>query len=674
MKTEAAMPHPVVRIEHLDIPMPDGCRLGARIWLPAGAASEPVPAILEYIPYRKNDLCVPEDETNGRYLAENGYAYVRLDLRGAGDSEGLMLDEYLEQELQDGCDAIQWIAEQPWCDGAVGMIGISWGGFNGLQIAALQPPALKAVISVCSTDDRYADDVHYMGGCVLIDNLSWAAQMFGRNSLPPDPRHRGAAWRALWQERLEHSGHWLKNWLDHQTRDDFWKHGSICENYGRVRVPIYAISGWADGYCRAVFRLMQNLEGPRKGLIGPWAHKYPHVGKPGPAIGFREEALRWWDHWLKGKATGIMDEPMLRLYMQDPVPPRSGYATRPGRWIAEPGWPSPNVERTAFTLIADGTLRPGRAAPEPQPALTIRSPLTVGFAAGKWCSYAQPGDQPVDQRLEAGGSLLFATEPLTEPLEIAGDPVLTLACSVDRPVASVAVRLEAVAADGAATRVTYGVFNLTHRTSHEAPEPLVPGQLYTVRVPLKPVAQRFVAGQRLQLAISTSYFPMIWPAPEPVTMTVHPADCVLDLPVRRPVAADATLPEFDPPQPAVSRTETIEAPDLGWRVIHDHARHAVTMEIGDGAGVYRLPGEDITVTKKARERYSVADDDPATVTGETVWEFGLARGDWSIRTITETTLTADPQNFHIRARLRAWEADELVYEQHWDEPVPRRLV
>jgi uncharacterized protein len=674
MKTVTDFPRKVREIEHVDLPMPDGCRLGARIWLPEDAEAAPVPAVLEYIPYRKNDLCVPADAMNGTYLAGHGYAYVRLDLRGAGDSEGLMLDEYLPQELQDGVDAIAWIASQPWCDGTVGMIGISWGGFNGLQIAALQPPALKAIVTVCSTDDRYADDVHYMGGCLLIDNLSWASQMFARNTLPPDPRWRGEAWRELWMERLDKSGLWLRTWLEHQARDDYWRHGSICEDYARVRVPVYAVSGWADGYCRSVLRLMEHLPGPRKGMVGPWAHKYPHVGAPGPAIGFLQETLRWWDHWLKGRATGMMDEPMLRLFMQDPAPPRAHYPARAGRWVAEPSWPSPNVTRTAFALGSDGRLA-ARGGRHPGAVLTLRSPLETGMAAGKWCSYAHPGDQPVDQRSDDAGSLVFDTAALADPLEIAGDPALELAFSVDRPVAQVAVRLVGLAPDDTATRVTYGVLNLTHRDSHASPEPLQPGRTYRARVAMKPVAQRFGAGDRLRLAVSTNYFPLVWPAPVPATLTLYPGDCTLDLPIRTPAPEDAELADLGAPEAgAQPEIEEIDPPELGWKVVHDHAAGTVTAEIGDGAGTYRLIDDDITITKKGRERYSLRREEPRSVAGHVTWEFGLHRAGWSTRSLTETTLTSDPGAFRIEARLTAWEAEEKVFERHWDVRIPRRLV
>ena len=671
-------PHDVREIEHVEVPMPDGCRLAARIWLPEGAEDAPVPAILEYIPYRKNDLTAGRDVGMHPYVAGHGYAVVRLDLRGAGDSEGLMRDEYLEQELADGRDAIAWIAEQPWCDGTVGMIGISWGGFNGLQVAALRPPALKAVITVCSTDDRYADDIHYMGGCMLIDQVSWASIMFARNTLPPDPRHR-ADWRDLWLERLRGSGLWLKNWLEHQTRDDFWKHGSICEDYSDVQVPVYAVGGWADGYCRTVFRLMQNLSVPRKGLVGPWAHKYPHIGEPGPAIGFLQEALRWWDHWLKGRDTGIMDEPMLRLWMQDGAPPHGHYAERPGRWVAEPSWPSPQVVREPLALSSDGRLVPvpegGPPPPLPDAPVSHRSPLDVGMAGGKWCSYAQPGDQPTDQRPDDARSLVFETAPLPRPLEIAGDANLALTLEVDRPVAQVAARLVDVAPDGAATRVAWGVLNLTHRRGHEHPEPLEPGRRYTVRVPFKPVAQRFAAGHRIRLALSTSYFPLIWPAPEPVTMRVYPADCRLELPLRPDPGTDGRLAPFPPVERAPAlETETVEPGMRFWRVIRDAGEETTTLEVADGEGTFRIPAIDLTIRKQGFERYAIGQDDPSGVRAETRWAIGLARGDWSIRTETDTVLTSDAERFQVRARLRAWEGESLVHEEEWNEAIPRHLA
>ncbi|MFW5654606.1 MAG: CocE/NonD family hydrolase [Roseicyclus sp.] len=663
----------IEEIHHLEIPMPDGCRLGARIWRPRDAVENPVPAILEYLPYRKNDFTAARDATMQPYLARHGYAVVRLDLRGAGDSEGLMVDEYLPQELRDGYDAIAWLAEQAWCDGNVGMIGISWGGFNGLQIAALRPPALRAVISLCSTDDRYADDVHYMGGCVLGEQMTWAAVMFGRNTLPPDPANVGDRWREMWEERLEGSGLWAKTWFGHQTRDAFWKHGSICEDWSKVTVPVYAVSGWADGYCRAVFRLMENLQGPKKGLVGPWAHKYPHIGEPGPAIHFLKEELRWWDHWLKGAETGIMEEPQLRLFMQDCVPPAGHHAERPGRWVAEPAWPSPNVARTAFHLGADGSM--GRDRPAGHAALSHRSPFWVGMGAGKWCGYSAPGDAPVDQRREDAGSLCFDTAPMTEAMEFAGDANVHLRVSVDRPVAQLAARLCTVDSEGRSTRVSFGVFNLTHRTGHETPEPLEPGRIYDIVIPMRHVAQRVERGYRLRLGLSTSYFPMIWPAPELVTATIHTDGSYLDLPLRKPSPEDDRLAPFDPAVTAPPLgTEKLADGENRVRIIEDAATGEHVLEVADGDGIVRLTGNDITITEQGRERHSIMADDPLSARATADWTLGLARGAWSMRSETHTELTSDRDSFRIRARMRVWLGDDLVAEKDWDERIGRILV
>jgi len=464
------LPRRVRQIEHTLIPMPDGANLAARIWLPRDAEQDPVPAIFEFIPYRKGDGTIRRDSVTHPYLAGHGYACVRVDLRGSGESDGVLTDEYLQQELDDGAEVIRWLGKQPWCTGRVGMMGISWGGFNGLQIAAMRPPGLEAVITLCSTDDRYADDVHYMGGCLLGDNLSWASIMFAHNSCPPDPALVGDRWRDMWFERLRGSGLWLETWLRHQHRDDYWKHGSVCEDFSAIRCPVLAVSGWADGYSNSVLRLLTHLQVPRKGLIGPWSHVYPHFGKPGPAIGFLQESLRWWDRWLKDEETGVEHDPMLRVWMQDSVPPTTNYGHRPGRWVAEDSWPSTRMEPRRFGLAAPGRILPEPGGEDEGEPMTIQSPLSVGLFAGKWCSYPAPPDLPHDQREEDGGALVFDSAPLPEDMEILGQPSVELDLSCSKPVGMVAVRLSDVAPDDRATRITYGLLNLTHRNSHEEPE------------------------------------------------------------------------------------------------------------------------------------------------------------------------------------------------------------
>ncbi|MFP3860746.1 MAG: CocE/NonD family hydrolase [Bacteroidales bacterium] len=657
-------------IENVWIPMQDGTHLAGKIWMPENAENEPVPAILEYIPYRKRDFKAIRDDQIHGYFAEHGYAGVRVDLRGSGDSEGVLRDEYLQQELDDGIEAIKWIANQPWCSGNIGMIGISWGGFNGLQIAAMQPPELKAVITVASSDDRYADDVHYMGGTLLTDNLSWASTMFAYNSCPPDPEIVGERWKEMWLERLEGSGLWIKKWLEHQRRDDYWKHASVCEDYSRIKCPVFAVSGWADGYTNTVFRLLENLKVPRKGLIGPWGHKYPHMGGPGPVIDFLHECLNWWDHWLKGIDKNIDKEPMLRLWMQDTVSPM--LAKRPGRWVAEKKWPSPDIEEKQLNLnFAELCFDNNKS----DAVLSIQSPLSVGLFAGKWCSYAEGTDLPSDQREEDGGSLVFDTPPLKEDVEILGSPKLELELTANKPIATVAARISDVAPNGRATRVTYGLLNLTHRESNENPKEIAEGKKYKVTIELNHVAQKFPAGNQIRLSVSSSYWPLAWPAPEPARLQIFLKNSLLLLPVRKPKSEDENL--YDLGKPHISRkipTTLLVPAHREWEVKHNLATNEVTLHVTNNDPQYRLDDINWTIQKDVTEKYTYRNNNYDTLRGEVLSKRRFKRNDREATAITRTILTSTRTHFRIRATLDAYEEETRIFSKSWDESIPRDLL
>ena len=660
--------------ETLFIPVRDGTRLAAKLWLPGGACTAPVPTILEYIPYRRSDNKAQRDHQSHAWFAEHGYAGLRVDMRGSGDSEGVLTDEYLPLEMQDGLDILEWIAAQPWSDGKVGLFGLSWGGFNGLQLAALRPPQVGAVVTVCSSDDRYADDVHYMGGCLLTDNLSWAGNMFAFNSCPPDPANVGDRWREMWLERLEGSGLWLETWLRHQTRDAYWKSGSVNENYDAIEVPVMAASGWRDGYTNPVFRLMQNLDVPRRAIVGPWGHKYPHTGGPGPAIDFLGECLAWWDRWLKGIENGVEHEPRLCTWMMAPSSPLN--PSSPGRWVAEADWPSARIEEQTWALGAGALLAPGQAKrPRDSEALNIQSPLSVGLFAGKWCSYAEETDLPWDQRQEDGGALLFDGPPLESDLEIMGAPVVELDIAADQPQAMVAVRLCDVSPTGRSARVSFGILNLTHADSHEFPRAVEPGARQKVRVTLNNIAQHFPAGHQIRVAVSSSYWPLAWPSPRPARLTIHPEGSRLILPVRPPCDADATLRPFGAPRMANPLPTTLIAPaDRRWNVNLDLGSNRVQLNVINNDARYRRDDTGMELGRDVRETYSYANNDYATLRGFVEQIRDFRRGSWAVRTITRTTLTATEEDFVIRATLDAYEGEARVFSRSWDEIVPRNLV
>lgn len=660
--------------EHLFIPLADGVRLAARLWLPEDAERKPVPAILEYIPYRKRDGTRARDEPMHGWFAAHGYAAIRVDMRGSGESDGHMADEYLARELEDACEVIAWLSRQTWCDGRVGMLGKSWGGFNALQTAALRPPALKAIITVCSTDDRYADDIHYMGGALLNDNLWWGAIMLAYQARPPDPALVGAAWREQWRERLRLMPFFPALWLAHQRRDAYWRHGSVCEDFSAIQCPVFAVGGWADAYTNAIPRLLEGLDVPRLGLIGPWAHVYPQDGAPGPAIGFLQEALRWWDHWLKGQDRGIMNEPMLRAYIQEWSPP-GDRDPAPGRFVGETQWPSPRIERRAFHLSETG-LSAARLAGGGR--ATVSSPCWTGLAVGEWMGTGVAGQAPIDQRHDDGFSRLFDSAPLGERLEILGAPEVQIEIAADKPVAQICVRLCDVAPDGSSRRISYGVLNLTHRDGHAEPKALTPGAFYKVLLRLNDCGYAFEAGHIVRLAVSSAYWPLIWPAPEAASLTLR-LPATLTLPVRPPDPRDLDV-RFAPPQSGLPAPRTrVSQGSLARRAELDLLTGTATYVTDGkgglfGEGAHRFDEIDTTISHDLKRELTIGADDPLSARYRLTQSYDMGREGWRIRIETETSMRATRTDFILEAKLRAFENSALFDAREWAETILRELV
>ena len=665
-------PRKVKEIENTFIPLAEGIQLAARIWLPEDAEKDPVPAILEFLPYRKRDGTSERDALNHPYVAGHGYACVRVDMRGAGDSEGILDDEYLKIEQDNALEVLDWIAAQTWCTGKTGMIGISWGGFNGLQIAARRPPSLKAIVTIASTDDRYADDIHYMGGVMINDAMSWGGTMFAFNSRPPDPAIVGEGWDELWKARLEANDPWSMKWLSHQTRDAFWQHGSVCENYEDIQCAVYAVGGWADGYSNAVPRMLEGLKCPKKGLVGPWAHKYPNFALPGPRIGFLQETLRWWDYWLKDIDTGIMEESQYRVWMQDSAPPATQYQIRSGRWVAEPSWPSEHI-RWEKSYLNQKRLTEHAGEAEQIP---IHTPQTMGARQGEWCGHGLDPDLPADQREDDGCSVVFETDPLTEAVEILGAPVLTLQLSSNQANAFIVARLNDVAPDGASTRVTFGVLNLTHRNSHEFPEPLVLGETNTIRLQLNDVAQVFPVGHRIRIALSNTLWPLFWPSPDSVTLMLSTKESHLELPVRSPRESDQDLRPFDRPESSKPQAaEQLEPPTYKRLVERDDVLGESRLTVVADSGMLRLTDLGWEHGSVSRQNYSIRDDEPNSGQIDLHWTMRFRRpdADLNVRTETRSGLTSTPTHFHFTAEMEVFEHGEKTYSKTWEKSFVRNL-
>ena len=402
-----------IEIKEVMIPMPDGINLAADLYVPAGLKSgDDLPILLEYSPYRKVES---RDGAFGNYsyFVEHGYVVARVDIRGTGNSEGHVIPyEYSDIELDDGEVIIDWLSKQNWSNGNIGMFGISWSGFNSIQMAVRQPPALKTFIAVMATEALYQEDVHYIDGIMHTDSWMMSADLY--NSLPGAPEYK-----------LDDN--WLKNrfeaepsvftYMRNQRDGPFWDRASSLDKYNQIKIPSFHIGGWYDGYRNSLPRMLENVTAPVKAMIGPWDHDYPHNAGHIPQIEWRHEAVRWFDHWLKDVDTGIMDEPKFTVFVRDWHPPQSDIVDMPGKWRYEDGWPIERSITQSFHASSENGLS---SNPTETDTHTLDYKASVGLEGGgpvMWWGSVAPDQQPMDDF-----ALVYESEDLDEPLEILGRP------------------------------------------------------------------------------------------------------------------------------------------------------------------------------------------------------------------------------------------------------------
>jgi putative CocE/NonD family hydrolase len=655
-----------VVVEDVMIGMVDGCRLFARVWRPI--SDEPVPALVVGWAYgNTSGPLLANFDPHNRYLARHGYATLMLDLRGSYNSEGAPQDEYVVQELDDLIEAIAWAAAQPWCSGQVGMKGISWSGFNTLQVAARRPPHLKAILSACSVDDRYADDIHYIGGCVIGEwALPWSAIMVAHNAAPPHPWEIDGDWSDQWHSRLEAIEPLLAAWLTHQRRDEFWQHGSVCEDFSRIECPALIVGGWNDGYVSGALRMSRALPQAWT-LIGPWGHRYPYEAEPGPAISAEYET-RWWDRWLKGVENGAERDAKLRAYIRAPRPPAPTPLTETGRWIGVRDWPIQQPQ-VAIDLTASML-----GSPSSDERVSFSTSQSTGIDAPEWMGWISPPGASGDQRAEDGRSLCFTTLPLEAPLDILGIPAVDLAVSTDQRVAAMAVRLCHVLPDGASRLLSVGVLNLTHRNGHAPGDvaPVTPGDLMRVRLTLRAIGQHIPAGHRLRVAVSSTYWPWVWPPPNPATLTLHlNEDNALTLPLAPNETTDVALgepEEFGPPavewttEPAHERTIDTDRAS-GWTTLR---------QTDDSSG--RVIENGLEFEHKYETEYGIREGDPLSARVRTTIEDTWRRGDWHCSIHVTSSMTASATTYRHDAELVALRGSAIVFQRSFQHEHERDLA
>ena len=665
----------------------DGSELSANIWRPPPRADDPpgvaFPAVLEMIPYGKDNWRRNADVGRGEYLARRGYALCRVDVRGTGSSGGIAVDEYTEDETRDGFDCVEWLAGQDWCDGNVAMWGISYGGFTAIQVAKLRPPHLRAIVPVMATDDRYTTDVHYIGGCVTASELSqYAVSQVAMNAMPPDVELRGPGWLAEWRARLDATSPWLFAWLRHQRDGPYWRQGSLAPEYEAIDAAILNIGGWMDSYVDAALRMQALCSAPSRTIVGNWVHELPAEGTPGPNLDELHEMIRFFDRWLRGAGTDEPADPPLTWFERDWAPPEPFPTAWPGRWRAAEAFPHPSVEARSWPFAPGVLPLAGRLvaeAPAEPFVERYRHRATTGTGGGlSWGAGSAPNGLARDLRADEAFGPTFTSDPLDEPVSILGFPEVVLHLAASAGVATAVVRLSDVAPDGTSAQVTAGILNLTHRRSHTDPEPLDANAVDEIRVQLRGAGYRFEPSHRIRVSLASSAWPVVWPSPFPAEFALHGgggAPSRLVLPVVPPAGGPGDLapPAFKPTPPDVrdvSLGGTSDQPR--WEILEDVVDGSVTVTIHDGGADALHDGRRLyaaeTIWLTARN------DDPARTLLDADVVYRWWEHDHTIEIRARSTQRSDATGFDLSVELEV-DLDAIAFfRRRWEERIPRDLV
>ena len=665
------------------VPVRDGLELSANLWLPRPHDDRPdatFPAILEMIPYGKDNWRRNADVARGEWLAARGFALCRLDVRGTGSSPGVAMDEYTEAETLDGYDAVEWLAAQPWCNGKVGMWGISYGGFTSLQVAKLRPPHLRAILPMYATDDRYRDDVHIRGGCVTASEKSqYAVSQLGMNAMPPDPSFRGEGWRDEWRARLEATPPWLFAWIREQTDGPYWRRGSLAPDYDALECAVFQVAGWTDAYVDAAFRIQERCRNaPRRTLVGNWVHAFPDDAYPGPNLDWLHELVRFFDRYLKDIDNGWEHEPPLVWFEHAWAEPEAFPRTWPGRWRGARGVPVPGTRAVELHLgngvLAAAAGRGGGTETGSVDVLPHRA--TVGTTGAlSWGAGGHPNGLARDLRPDELGGLTWTSSPLDAPLSVIGQPEAVLHVSATMPVATCVVRLSEVSPAGVSALVATGALNLTHRRSDVDPEAMEPGRVEEVRIPLRSTGYRFSPGHRIRLTVLTGYWPVLWPSPYPGELLVHrgvPTPSRLVLPVMPDDAAELEVPPFRTEPAGLRSVGSDEEEPPVWRIEEDVIGGTVTVTIGEGGASILEDGSRVYSSEELRLRASDADPAHARLDSDVAYSWTGPGFEAAIRATGR--IASDATAFNVDVDVEVLLDGEAFFSRSWSERIARRLV
>ena len=649
-----------VRLVNASIPMPDGVQLAATLYMPADLhPGERVPALLEYLPYRKDDD--EPDYANHAYFARHGYVGVRVDIRGFGNSGGAPpTREYSAQEQQDAERVIAWLARQPWSNGSVGMFGISWGGFNSIQMAMRHPPALKAILAVAATEALFTEDVHYMDGIMHVDEFEVAMDLDqGRSGAPDFPLDEDTL-----AKRMD-STPWSLDYFRHQRNGSFWR--APIRRLEDITIPCFAIGGYQDGYRNSIVRMLEQVPAPVHAWVGPWNHAFPNTSIYAPRVEWRDQAVRWFDHWLKGVDNGVERDPRLIFYLQHSHPPGSEAQEVPSEWRAD-SWPPHGLRRETWYLAPNHQLT---ASPAPAATDRLAYVPSAGAELGFWW-----GELLGDQRPADAYSLVYDSAPLAADVAMFGRAHVHLVAAADVPLADWFVRLEDLGEDGQVTAITGAGLNGAQRRSLDAPEPLVPGTEYALDLDLYLTSWVWARGHRIRVAVSNAQWPMLWPTPSLMTTSLRLGGnegSTLVLPIIP--AQGRSPPPFAPPAPSeqppgVSTPGGDYAWPGSWKLERDetHGRTTVTWR---GTSAMIFPWGSFDHIEQLIYRIDDAHPESAAVEGEAESVEHLK--DHVLTYRGQLALTSDKSTFHYSASRTLLRDGTVVRTRSWKEDIPRDL-
>ncbi len=646
--------------------MPDGTKLAADLYMPkATGTDQKFPVLLEYIPYRKDEqrkLRYPVFS----YFVQRGYIVARVDIRGTGRSEGKLVEyEYTEQEKDDGEEVIDWLSRQPFSTGAVGMFGISWGGFNSIHLAMRQPPALKAILAMMATDDIYEDDVHFIDGMMHVDAYEIGRDL--KNVIPGAPEF--AIDDAYFENKFD-TEPWLLKYKRQQRDGEFWDKGSLNTDYSALQTPIFMISGWYDGYRDSTPKILEHSNAPRKAIVGPWNHTFPHMAEPPPSIEWREEAVRWFDHWLKGEENGIMEEPKMAVFIRDGHGPGVPGEIK-GKWEWADQWPPHNQIHKTYYLQKDSKLDTIITSKDVE---DLKYKASAGIAASG--SVMWWGDWSSDLKESDSHSLVYETEPLTEEIKILGFPQLHFRGSVSAPQAHFISRLSDVSPDHEVTLVTGAGINGSHRKSSSNPEALTPGKVYPLDIEMHFTSWTFKKGHRIRVSLSNGQWPMIWPNPSPMKFSLElggedPTN--LQLPIWK--SDHSSVPTFKAPSkdPGLPGYQTKQLGTVsGFAEISDtkyNPQTGVTQVIATNKGETIYPWAKWS--SKEQIVHQVNDAEPALASIVSDYEIEVKTNERTLTWLGTLDFHSDEQNFYYSYSRRLSEGDSLIRCKEWNDTIPR---